>query len=236
MLNNVVFFGTSDYCLPILESLRQNFDLKLVVTRPDKPVGRKKVLTPSATKTWAIEHKISVITPETLKKDTQSQIGLISQIRQIHPDFAVVSDFGLIIPEAIFNLPRYGTVNIHFSKLPDLRGPSPVQFTLLRGDTEAWITIFKLENPPELEKKMDSGPILWQKSYPIEPDDTTGSLYSRLFDKVAQELPKIIASYSSGLTPLVSQDHTKATFCHFLTKDDGFVKYEDLGKPATYNV
>src|SRR3989344_397698 len=222
MLNNVVFFGTSDYCLPILESLRQNFDLKLVVTRPDKPVGRKKVLTPSATKTWAIEHKISVITPETLKKDTQSQIGLISQIRQIHPDFAVVSDFGLIIPEAIFNLPRLGTLNIHFSKLPDLRGPSPVQFTLLRGNTKAWVTIFKLE------KTLDTGPILWQKPYPIHPDDTTQTLYLRLFQETARILPAIINDYSpSSYHPITlkPQDHSQATFCRFLTKADGFIPW-----------
>src|SRR3990167_9165043 len=165
----IIFFGTSEYCLPVLESLHKNFNLELVVTRSDKLVGRKKVLTPSATKLWAIEHKIPISTLKTLS--------------EIESDFGIVADFGQMIPEAVFNKPKFGTFNIHFSKLPDLRGPAPVQFTLLRGDKEAWVTIF------EIEDKLDTGPVLWQQSFPINPSATTQTLYTDLFQKVAKTLP-----------------------------------------------
>lgn len=228
---NAVFFGTSDYCLPVLETLNLNFSLNLVITRPDKPIGRKKVLTPSATKTWAIEHNVSTFTPETLKKDTQSRAELATLMKKIKPDLAIVSDYGLIIPEATFSMPRLGTLNIHFSKLPDLRGPSPVQFTLLRGDKEAWVTIFKLETPPELKIKMDSGPVLWQQPFPIGPDDTTQTLYSKLFQEVSKQLPTIINEFlKANSSKLTAQDHSAATFCRFLTKDDGFIDWDVLQK------
>lgn len=226
----IIFFGTSDYCLPVLESLHKNFDLKLVVTRPDRPVGRKGILTPSATKVWAKENKIPVAMPETLKKDTEDRIKLAKLLNDIKPDVAVVSDYGLIIPEKIFTLPKFGTVNIHFSKLPDLRGPSPVQFALLRGDKEAWITIFKLENPPELEIKMDSGPIIFQQPYPILSNDTTETLYRRLFIEVAKELTRICNEFTLNKLPLITQEHKNATFCRFLTKDDGFIEWKTLDK------
>lgn len=207
----VIFFGTSNYCLPVLDSLKANFSLKLVVTRPDKPVGRKKILTPSATKLWAQKNNVPVVTS-------------LSDFDMANLDLGIVADFGSIIPEEIFNKPKLGTFNIHFSKLPDLRGASPVQVCLLRGDTTAWITIFKLETT------LDTGPILWQKSYPINPDDTAGSLYSRLFQEVAKELPTI--DFAGPLTP---QSGTP-TFCKKLSRDNGFVKYEDLEKPETYNI
>lgn len=218
----VVFFGTSNYCLPILQSLQSNFDLQLIVTRADKPVGRKKVLTPSATKIWALEHKIDSFTPETLKKDTQDHNSLVELIEKINPDIAIVSDFGFIIPETIFNLPRLKTFNIHFSKLPDLRGPSPVQFTLLRGEKEAWITIF------ELEAKMDTGPIVWQEYFPIGTEETTQTLYSHLFQQVATKLPEIIKTFAMNNSQLTTQNHANATLCRYLTKEDGFIGLEVL--------
>ena len=222
----IVFFGTSDYCLPVLDALKKSFDLKLVITRPDAPVGRKKILTPSATKLWAKQHDVMVTTPATLKKDTPDRASLLNQLLTIHPDLAVVSDYGLIIPQEIFNVPKLGTLNIHFSKLPELRGTSPVQHTLLRGDTTAWVTIFRLENPPELKIKMDSGPILWQKQYSIDSNDTTETLYTRLFQNAAKELPKIISDFASGSITPKPQNQSKATFTRFLTRDDGFIPWE----------
>ncbi len=232
----VVFFGSSDYCLPVLEALHKNFYLALVVTRPDKPVGRKQILTPSAVKLWAQKEDVNFVSPTTLKKDTSDRAATTKVLTDLAPDLAVVSDYGLIIPEGIFKIPKLETLNIHFSRLPELRGPSPVQTTLLEGRKAAWITIFKLENPPELEIKMDSGPIFFQKSYPIDPTDTTQTLYTRLFQEVARELPQVVSGYAKGLIKPRPQDHSKATFCHLLSRDDGFVKYEDLGKPQTYNV
>ncbi len=197
----VVFFGTSKYCLPVLNSLKENFELKQVVVMPDRPVGRKKILTPCATKVWAQQQKIRTLTDMTDISDV---------------DLGIVADFGKIIPEEIFSKPPLGTFNIHFSRLPDLRGASPVQQTILRGDKTAWITIIKID------AGLDTGPILWQKEYPIEPSDTTETLYTRLFQKVAKELPNI--NFEGKLTPQTG----KPTFCKMLTKQDGFVPWEKL--------
>lgn len=227
---NIVFFGTSDYCLPIAEALQKNFELSLIITRPDKPVGRKGTLTPSATKIWAEKNGIKVATPETLKKDTPSRLELEHELEQSKPDLAVVSDYGLIIPEKIFSLPKYGTINVHFSKLPDLRGPSPVQFALLRGDDEIWVSVFKLQNPPDLEIKMDSGPIIFQQPYSILPNDTTKAVYRRTFQMAAQIVINAINTIDN--LPLKDQDHSKATFCRFLTKDDGFIEWDVLEKAS----
>ncbi len=198
----VIFWGTSKYCLPILESLKKNFDLVLVVTRPDKPVGRKQILTPSPVKLWAIKNDIPI------------EMSLQS------PDLAIVADYGQIIPEEIFSKPKLGTFNIHFSKLPDLRGASPVQTALLRGDKTAWITIFKIE------KTLDTGPILDQREFPIFPTDTSQTLYTRLFQEAAKYLPTL--NFSKKLVP----QKGKITFCKKLTKNDGFVELDD---PNIYN-
>lgn len=203
----LVFLGSSDYCLPVLEALHKNFDLKLVVTRPDKPVGRKQILTPSVTKVWAIKNKIK-----------------FSEYLNINCDLGIVADFGRIISEEEFNKSKLGTFNIHFSKLPDLRGASPIQSTLLRGDKTAWVTIFKIE------KTLDTGPILDQREFPIFPDDTSRTLYTRLFEEVAKYLPTL--DFSKKLIP---QKGTP-TFCKKLTKNDGFVEYSSLLEPRTYNL
>jgi methionyl-tRNA formyltransferase len=223
-----IFFGSSDYCLPILEALKK--DLILVVTRPDKPEGRKQTVTPSPVNLWAQKNSVPVITPATLKKDTEDRLVTQRRLKELTPDFAVVADYGLIIPEAVFSLPKHGTFNIHFSQLPELRGPSPVQFTLLQGQLRAWVTIFKLENPPELGIKMDAGPILYQNSFPIFLDDTTDSLYTRLFKEAGTVLLPMLQEHLAYGQALTRQDHAKATFCRFLTKDDGFINWETLQK------
>ena len=196
----VVFFGSSEYSQPILESLRQNFDLILVVTRPDKPIGRKQIMTPSPVKVWAEKNRIPVA----------------EKLNDVKCDLAIVADFGRIIPPEEFNLPKLGTFNIHFSKLPDLRGASPVQQTLLRGDTTAWITIIRIE------KTLDTGPILDQRSFPIYPNDTAQTLYTRLFAEAAKYLPTL--DFTKKLT---TQSGTP-TFCGMLTKQNGFVEWEEI--------
>ncbi len=221
----VVFLGSSTYCLPVLEALKKN--LVLVVTRNDKPVGRKKILTPSPVKLWAQQHNLPVC---------ENIQVLTNQLTKLSPDLGLVADFGQIIPEEIFNKPKLKTFNIHFSKLPDLRGASPIQATLLRGDTTAWITIF------QIEKTLDTGPILWQKSYPILSTETASDLYIRLFTEVAKELPEIInlltanPALPAGRRCLLTAQSGTPTFCKKLTKDDGFVEWKVLQNPETCNL
>lgn len=214
----IIFFGASKYCLPVLEALRPY--LKLVIVTTDKPAGRNQTLTPCATKVWAQQNGFPF--QETAPPDGKFDLG-------------VVADYGRILPEEEFNLPKLGTFNIHFSKLPDLRGASPVQQTILRGDATAWITVFKLE------RTLDTGPILDQREFPIFPDDTAELLYTRLFAEAAKYLPKLLQNYQLRISQgekesdiLIPQDHAKATYCQKLTKQDGFVSWEQLQNPALH--
>lgn len=209
----VVFFGSSSYCLPVLESLKINFNLAAVVTKPDRPVGRKQVLFPSAVKEFALNNKTAYFTPP----DKSGLAAIKQNLLERKPDFFVVADYGMIIPADIFNLPKYRTVNIHFSKLPDLRGASPVQYTILRGDASAWISYMLMA------EKMDTGDILGQTEYPLLGNETTGELYPKLFERAASQLPEILEDYVHGNIRPVPQDKNKVTYTKILTRDDGFL-------------
>lgn len=206
----LIFFGSSNYCFPVLESLDKNFQLTTVITKPN-----------SAAQQFAISHQIKFYTPQ----DKNELLHLISQIRHIRPDLAIVADYGLIIPPEIFNIPKHKTLNIHFSRLPDLRGPSPVQYVILRGDKSAWITIIIME------RGMDTGDIIWQKEVKLSSDqaierssnETTESLYKKLFNIAASELPSIISKYVQNKLKPTKQNHAKATYTKILAREDGFI-------------
>lgn len=214
----VLFFGSSDYCLPILGTLKADFTLVGIITREDKPVGRKKQITPSAPKLFGIEANIPVFTP----KDKHDVLNINTALKQLHPDIAVVADYGILIPAETFTLPKHQTINVHFSKLPEFRGAAPVQYTLLRGDTSAWITIQKLA------EELDTGDILWQKQEQIDPEDTTGGLYRKLFTIAAKELSDVIKQYAEQTIIPQSQDNALASYTRRLTRQDGYIPWEIL--------
>lgn len=197
----ILFFGSSDYCLPILETLYKNFHLAGVITKSYQ------------TQTCATTHHIPAFTP-THKTEL---LNLDKKLRDLEPDIAIVADYGLIIPRDIFTIPKMSTLNIHFSKLPKLRGASPVQFTLLLGEKSAWTTVIIMD------ETMDTGDIIWQKKYPLSEKETTGSLYKKLFNNVASELPDIIYQYAAGKLKPQKQNHQEATYTRILTREDGFI-------------
>lgn len=213
MTLKILFFGSSNYCLPVLESIYKNFNLVAIVTRSNRPVGRKQLLTPSEPKKFAKSHNIKVYTP----KDKIELLSLKDTLSQLQPDLAIVSDYGLIIPKEIFNLPKQKTLNIHFSKLPKFRGPSPVQYTILYGAKSAWISIIIMD------EGMDTGDILWQKEVALAGTETTEILYKKLFNITAKELPDIIKKYTNNQLKPIKQDHSKATYTKLFTKKDGFI-------------
>lgn len=201
----IIFFGSSSYCLPILSILQNNFHLLAVVTKPHSVVGK-----------FGTENRISTFTPENKEKLKTLQ----SNLQTINPDLAIVADFGMIIPESILSIPKYHTLNIHFSKLPYLRGASPVQFTILRGDKKAGITIIIMD------KRMDEGDIVFQKEVPIHENITSEELYNNLFNIVSSALPDVINQYAqNGIKP-VKQNHSNATYTKILTREDGFIPWD----------
>ncbi len=207
---SIIFFGSSNYCLPVLETLHNHFKLIAIVTKKDQVVEK-----------YAQKHNVKTFT----SKDKAELLTLKESINNLQPDLAIVADYGLIIPEAIFDIPKYKSLNIHFSRLPDLRGASPVQHTILREDKSAWITI------QLLDKDLDTGDIVWQKEIQLSSNqaieqssnETTENLYKKLFNITALELPVIINQYVKKELVPQKQDHSKATYTKILTREDGFI-------------
>ena len=215
---NVIFFGSSDYCLPILQSLFTNFKPVCVVTKPDQPVGRQKILTPSPVAKFARQYNIPVETP----RNKSELLNLKEDFQHFKPDIAIVADYGMIIPIEIFQIPKNQTLNIHFSRLPKLRGASPVQYTILHGEKSSWISVILLD------KELDAGDIIWQKEFKLNGGENTEELYKKLFNIASQELPDIIKKYIKKEVKPQQQDHSKATYTRQITRDDGFIPWEIL--------
>ncbi len=215
----ILFFGTSDFAVPSLNALSKDgrFEIVGVVTQPDRPVGRHAILTPPAIKMAAQKLGIKEIhQPEKLKDE-----AFQSWIKEVGPscDAFVVVSYGKILPQWLLDLPKQGIINVHGSLLPRWRGPSPIQAAIAAGDTVSGVTIMKID------AEMDHGPLLATKETPIHPDDTGGSLHDRLADLGAEILPETLTGYLDGSIAPKEQDHSLATPCKILTRDDGKIDW-----------
>jgi methionyl-tRNA formyltransferase len=215
---NIVFFGTPDFVIPVIESLLQNFNVIGVVTASDKPVGREQKLTQTPVKEYASLHQIKILTPE--KLDNQTAL----EIKNLKPDIFVVAAFGKIIPPKILEIPKFGALNIHPSLLPKYRGPSPIQSSILNGDTISGVSIMKMD------KQMDHGPLVYTKDIGLSDQDTFESLSKNMFAVSAEVLPDIIRQFIEGKIEPVVQDEKSATFTKIITKEDG---YFDISSPPS---
>ncbi len=219
----IVFFGTSDIGLPILEDLIANHQVLAVVTSPDKPVGRKQELTPTPIAELAKQHKIQILKPKKVRDnpDFLSELAEIVDSRYI--DIFIVVSYGKILPAELLELPPLKTINVHFSVLPKYRGAAPVQFALLNGETTTGTSIFILD------AEVDHGPILATKNIAIDDDDTNATLQTRLAELSSTLLLETLPKYADGSLTPVQQDHGLATFTKLISKEDGLV---DWSKPA----
>ncbi len=212
----VLFFGSSNYCLPILDSLITNFKLISVVTKKNQAVEK-----------FAQSHNIKTFTPA----NKEELLNLKNEISCLKPDLAIVADYGLLIPIEIFSIPRYRTLNIHFSLLPKLRGPAPVQYTILLGEEKAGISVIIMD------EDLDTGDIVWQKEiltfnsqHLTVNKETSDSLYKKLFNIAASELPDVISKYVKNELKPQKQIHTVTTYTKHFTRDDGFIPAKLLDK------
>jgi len=217
---NALFFGTPDFVIPVAQSLlnTDNCKLSAVVTAPDRPVGRDQILKPSPVKQWAEENKTSVLTPEEL--DDSFQHSVLS----FQPEIGILAAYGKIIPKEIIDLFPKGILVVHPSLLPKYRGASPAQAAIVCSDQETGVSIILMD------EQMDHGPIVYQFRSSIKPDDTADSLYQRLFQETAQELPSIINDWVSNKIQVTPQNHDEATFTRLLKKENGFIPWEYLQK------
>lgn len=220
-----VYFGTPQFAVTILEELSAaGFTPSLIVTAPDKPAGRKLLLTPSAAKTWGLVHDIPVITPEKLREGS-----VIEVLTQAAADVFIVAAYGKIIPQSILDIPEHGTVNVHPSLLPLLRGPSPIESAIVTGLTETGVSIM------QLDAEMDHGPIIAQEKYKTSwerSDPPKGSvLENALAHQGGKLLTDLLPGWIAGERKAVPQNHDAATFCAKITKEDGRV--DIAGDPIT---
>lgn len=207
----ILFFGTESYSTGTLQALIDHgFEVIAVVTKPDARSGRGMKLTAPPVKQLALEHDITVWQPKKLR-------DIADDIRALQPITGVLVAYGKIIPQSIIDLFAPGIINIHPSLLPRYRGPSPIEATLINRDTQTGVTIM------QLEAGMDSGPIYAQETLTLTGRETKKDLYEVLFGMGEQTLMHILPGIMSGALQPVAQDHSQATYCSLLTKEDSLL-------------
>jgi len=207
--------GTPQFAVPILGSLlRSPYQVVAVYTQPDKPAGRRQRLTPSPVKELAMEHKIPVIQPNTLKS-----AEVVPELASLKPELIVVAAFGQILPREVLSLPKFGCLNIHPSLLPQHRGPSPVATSLLCGDLLTGVTIILMD------EGLDSGLILAREKVGIAATDTTGSLTAKLAHVGAGLLMDTLPKWLKGELEPQPQGESQATYTRRITSKDGEIDW-----------
>lgn len=207
----VIFFGTSEVGIPILKALLQHHEVVHVVTSPDAAIGREKQIVASPIAKLAETNLIPISKPEKVKNNPE----FLDFLKTQNADVFIVVSYGKILPPDLLSIPRLQTLNVHFSLLPKYRGPAPIQFALLNGDTVTGTTIFILD------EQVDHGLILTSQKLAIEPRDTFETLAPKLADLSAQLLIDTLPKYEAGsITPQI-QNEDEATFTQLINKEHG---------------
>lgn len=214
IMNNlkIVFMGTPDFSVNVLEGLIKNYDVSLVISQPDKEIGRKRILTPPPVKVKAIEYDIEVFQPENIKIEYK-------RIIDEKPDLIVTCAYGQIVPKEILECPKYGCINVHASLLPQYRGGAPIHKSIIDGNKKTGVTIMYMV------EKMDAGDIISQVETNINDDDTLETLHDRLSilgtELLLETIPKII---SGNINP-IKQDQEKVTYAWNIKREDEKINF-----------
>jgi methionyl-tRNA formyltransferase len=211
----VVFMGSPPFAVPSLEYLAAGgYELAAVCTQPDRAVGRGRALATSAVKEAALALGLRVVQPESLKSPQA-----VEQLAAFKPDFIVVAAFGQLLPKAVLELPRLGSVNVHASLLPKFRGAAPVAAAILAGEMFTGVSIMLIE------ERLDSGPLLARAEVPIADSDTTASLSEKLSIVGVGLLGEALPGWLRGELKPQPQDEAKASYCQAITKDEGEIDW-----------
>ncbi len=206
----IVFAGTPEFAAEHLKALLDSpYEIVAVYTQPDRPAGRGQKLMPSAVKALAVAHGIPVLQPQTLR-NAEAQ----AELAALQPDLMVVVAYGLILPQAVLDIPRLGCINSHASLLPRWRGAAPIQRAVEAGDTESGVTVMRME------AGLDTGPMLLKVTTPISAEDTGGSLHDRLAQMGPPAVVQAIAGLADGSLQGEVQNDALATYAHKLNKDE----------------
>lgn len=217
----IIFFGTPDFAIPVLETVyNSKHQIILVVTQPDKPIGRKQILTPPPVKQIALKYNIPILQPKKLNDD-----DFLIKYKQYNPDLNLIVSFGQILPEEVIYFPKFHSINIHASILPKYRGASPINWAIINGDEKTGITY------QFIEKKLDAGDIIYTEEIPIENNDTSITLSKKLSQLSANTVLKVLDMIENNSYKRQKQDESKATYVKILKKEDGKI---DFNKSAIY--
>lgn len=214
----LVYIGTSEIAAPLLQALAKGdrFEVRLVVTAPDQPAGRKLELQPSPVKKAAQDLGFNVFQP----RDINAAESLL-KIRELKPDFLVLMAYGQILSEEVLKIPKKGCINIHPSLLPRWRGASPVQSALLEGDAKTGVSLM------QMVAQMDAGPVFMQWPMPIAPEYNAITLSEKLAELTAARTPDALAQIAEGNLKAKPQNETQATLCTKIQKSDGQIKWDE---------
>jgi len=211
----ILFWGTPAFAVPSLRALvGEGHDVVGVVTRPDRPTGRGRVTTPPPVKVIAESEGIPVLQPDRPRGDE-----FVRAVRELAPDVSVVVAYGQILRADVLSLPPGGSINVHASLLPELRGAAPIHWAIIRGYAETGITIMRMA------EELDAGPILYQVREPIGRDETASELSLRLSEIGAEALVEALALLEGDAIEEEEQDHARATYAPRLTTEDARIDW-----------
>lgn len=211
----IIFAGTPDFAAHHLSVLlNSEHHIVAAFTQPDRPAGRGKKLVASPVKQLAESHDIEVFQPVSLQQKTEQQL-----IAGLDADIMVVVAYGLLLPQAVLDLPRLGCINVHGSILPQWRGAAPIQRALWAGDSQTGVTIM------QMEKGLDTGDILATSTCPITASDTSATLYSKLADMGAISLLDVLEQLATNRACATKQDDSKASYAHKLSKEEARIDW-----------
>ena len=212
----VVFCGTPHFAVPTLQALyAAGHQVSLVISQPDRPVGRKQIVEPTAVKQAGLALGLPVAQPDKIRNNAEFR----SRLEAIAPDAIVVVAYGRILPAWMLALPRFGCINLHGSLLPKYRGAAPIQWAVAMGETVTGNTTILLE------EGLDTGPILLQQEVPIGPDQTAVDLFGSLAERGAPLMVETLAGLAKGSIQPKAQDHTEATMAPILKREDGHMDF-----------
>lgn len=212
----IAFFGTPPFTVSFLDMLSEHgYTPSLIVTNPDRPAGRGMATQSPAPKLWGESHEVSVLQPE---KVDANFLDILSTEEW---DLFIVIAYGKILPEALIRMPKYGTINLHYSLLPKYRGATPVESAILHGDKITGVSI------QQMRFKLDSGPILIQKELTINPTDTTVSLREKLNMEAISMFPALLEKIFNETVSPIEQSEEGASHCKKTLKEDGELHLED---------
>ncbi|USG67657.1 methionyl-tRNA formyltransferase [Brevibacillus ruminantium] len=206
----ILFMGTPDFAVPCLEALvAEGYSIIAAVTQPDRPVGRKQVLTPPPVKEAALRHGIPVLQPEKIKAPEA-----LEEVLALRPDLIVTAAYGQILPKALLDAPKHGCINVHASLLPKYRGGAPIHKAIIAGEKESGVTIMYMV------EALDAGDMLSKTVIPIDERDTAGTLFEKLSAEGAKLLVKTLPDLLAGKLTPEPQDHDLATFAPTIKRSE----------------